>query len=49
LGWGQKKSDSANNKLLFVFPFDIEDDKMSETISGMKELDRDLLGLTKLR
>ncbi len=32
---GNKKRDDANNKLLLVFPFDIEDAMLSEAASGL--------------
>ncbi len=44
LSGGDKKRDDANNKLLLVFSFDIEDAMLSEAASGLKELDGDLLG-----
>ena len=40
-----KKRDDADNKLLLVYPFDIEDALLSDAASGQKELDGDLLGL----
>jgi hypothetical protein len=35
LSGGNKKRDDANNKLLLVFPFDIEDAMLSEAASGL--------------
>jgi hypothetical protein len=46
LSGGIKKRDDANNKLLLVFPFDIEDAMLSEAASGLKELGGDLFGYT---
>ncbi len=48
LSGGNKKRDDANNKLLLVFPFDIEDAMLSEAASGLKELGGDLLVITDL-
>jgi hypothetical protein len=35
LSGGNKKRDDANNKLHFVFPFNIEDAMLSEAASGL--------------
>ena len=40
-----KKRDDADNKLLLVYPFDIEDALLSDAASGQKELGGDLLSL----
>ena len=42
-----KKRDDAVNKLLVVYPFDIEDALLSAAASGLKELGGDLLGLDR--
>jgi hypothetical protein len=44
---GTKKRDDADNKLLLVYPFDIEDARLSAAASGLKELGGDLLGLNR--
>ena len=44
---GNKKRDDADNKLLLVYPFDIEDSVLSAAASGLKELGGDLLGLDR--
>ncbi len=35
----------ADNKLLLVYPFDVEETELSAAASGLKELGEDLLGL----
>ena len=44
---GNKRRDDADNKLLLVYPFDIEDSVLSAAASGLKELGGDLLGLER--
>ena len=44
---GNKKRDDANNKLLLVYPFDVEEAVLSAAASGLKELGGDLLGLDR--
>lgn len=40
----KKKKDDADNKLLLVYPFDFDEEELSKTASGLKELGGDLLG-----
>jgi hypothetical protein len=44
---GNRKRDDADNKLLLVYPFDIDDAELSGAASGLKELGGDLLGLDR--
>ncbi len=39
------KRTDAGNKLLLMYPFDVEETELSAAASGLKELGGDLLGL----
>jgi hypothetical protein len=39
------KRTDADNKLLLIYPFDVEETELSAAVSGLKELGGDLLGL----
>ena len=41
------KNDDAENKLLLVFPFDVDEESLSEASRGLLELGGDLLGVVE--
>jgi hypothetical protein len=43
------KRTNADNKLLLIYPFNVEETELSAAASGLKELGGDLLVWTKLR
>ena len=44
---GNEKKNEADNKLLLIYPFDFDKEKLSKAASGLKELGGDLLGLDR--
>ena len=44
---GTNKKNDAENKLLLVFPFDVDEESLSEASRGLLELGGDLLGVVE--
>lgn len=44
---GANKKNNAENKLLLVYPFDVDEELLSESSRGLLELGGDLLGVKK--
>eukprot|EP00581_Thalassiosira_minuscula_P018889 CAMPEP_0183719814 /NCGR_PEP_ID=MMETSP0737-20130205/12607_1 /TAXON_ID=385413 /ORGANISM="Thalassiosira miniscula, Strain CCMP1093" /LENGTH=992 /DNA_ID=CAMNT_0025949571 /DNA_START=52 /DNA_END=3027 /DNA_ORIENTATION=+ len=48
-GKGNKKKKDSENKLLLVYPFDVNDETLTEAASGLKELGGDTFGVKRTR